>query len=151
MSTSILLLLLTRCKYHPGAVKQGATIDIRCSKPLAGRNVMIQLRGRNYLTLCEVQVFGELPVQPAPKNLATGKRTSQSSTRYGGESKRAVDRNKLTNYFSSSCTHTASTNKPWWKVDLGQRYLVSNLKITNRGDCCGSRLSNFDVKVDNKL
>ena len=103
------------------------------------------------MTLCEVQVFGKLAVQNVPKNLATGKKTSQSSTRYGGDSKRAIDGKALTNYFSSSCSHTANTLRPWWKVDLGQRYLVSNVKITNRGDCCSSRLSNFDVKVDNKL
>ena len=88
---------------------------------------------------------------PVAKNLAAGKKTSQSSIRYGGDSKRAVDGKATTNYFSLSCTHTANSLKPWWKVDLGQLYLVSNVKITNRGDCCSSRLSNFDVKVDNKL
>ena len=143
---------MTRCKYHPGAVKQGATIDIRCNSPLSGRNVMIQLRGRNYLTLCEVQVFGNLAAEPVvAKNLAFGKKTSQSSTQYGGASKRAVDGKTTTNYFSSSCTHTANSLKPWWKVELGQLYLVSNVKITNRGDCCSDRLSNFDVKVGSNL
>ena len=132
-------------------MKQGATIDITCKNPLAGRNVMIQLRGRNYLTLCEVQVFGKLAMEPVAENLATGKKTSQSSTRYGGDSKRAVDGKTTSNYFSLSCSHTANTLKPWWKVDLGQRYLVSNVKITNRGDCCSARLSNFDVKVGSNL
>ena len=56
---NVVLLLFNRCKYHPGAVKQGATIDIKCGTGLIGNTVTIQLRGRNYLTLCEVQVFGE--------------------------------------------------------------------------------------------
>lgn len=26
---------------------------------------------------------------------------------------------------------------PWWAVDLGQVYEVTDVEITNRGDCCG--------------
>ena len=32
-------------------------------------------------------------------------------------------------------------------MDLGRDYYVSELAITNRGDCCGDRLSNFEIKV----
>ena len=86
-----------------------------------------------------------------PRNLATGKKTSQSSTAWGGLSQRAIDGNKFSNWYGISCMHTNNDLKAWWKVELGQRYLVSNVKITNRGDCCGSRLSKFDVKVGSNL
>ena len=25
----------------------------------------------------------------------------------------------------------------WWVVDLGRSYIVENVSVTNRGDCCG--------------
>ena len=48
------------------------------------------------------------------------------------------------------CTHTAEGGTdPWWRVDLGRDYYVSELAITNRKDCigCGDRLSNFEIKI----
>ncbi len=38
-----------------------------------------------------------------------------------------------------SCTHTQEGQaKPeWWQVDLQKEYLVKEIIITNRGDCCG--------------
>ena len=36
---------------------------------------------------------------------------------------------------------------PWWRVDFGGTAVVYSMKITNRGDCCGERLSDFNVRV----
>ena len=82
-------------------------------------------------------------------NLARGKNTKQSSTGYGGDSKRAVDGNKNNRYGGRSCTHTNRQTRAWWRVDLGSIQKVGNVKITNRGDCCDDRLKNFDIRVGN--
>ena len=49
------------CAEVTGAVKDGATITVKCAENTKGRFVVIKLPGKNQqLTLCEVQVFGEI-------------------------------------------------------------------------------------------
>lgn len=39
-------------------------------------------------------------------------------------------------------------DNPWWSVSLGPTPVnVSAIRITNRGDCCGDRLSNFEIRI----
>ena len=81
------------------------------------------------------------------ENLAFMKPTTQSSTLGSYASKNAVDGNRGTSI--GTCTHTddsGSTN-PWWRVDLGRVEPVSELFIVNRGDCCGGRLNDFEIRV----
>ena len=82
-------------------------------------------------------------------NIARGKSTRQSSTAAGGSSSRAVDGNKNSQWNERSCTHTNRQRGAWWRVDLGGSYQVGKVKLTNRGDCCWDRLSNFDIRVGN--
>ena len=83
-----------------------------------------------------------------PENLAFGKQTDQISTFKGSDSSRAVDGNSNTNiHVGSLCTHTQRAYQPWWRVDLGREEPVSELYIVNRGDCCGDRLANFEIRV----
>lgn len=63
---------------------------------------------------------------------AEGKPTSQSSTCCGGSSSRAVDGNTDTTWGGGSCTHTTSSNGPWWRVDLEQELHVQTVTLTNR-------------------
>ncbi|XP_074655596.1 fucolectin-like [Tubulanus polymorphus] len=35
----------------------------------------------------------------------------------------------------------------WWMVDLKRKYLVRNVYVANRADCCASRLRDFDILV----
>ena len=44
------------CAHVGGALGAGETRSIACNGK--GRYVIVQLKGRNYLTLCEVEVFG---------------------------------------------------------------------------------------------
>ena len=51
-----------------------------------------------------------------------------------------------------SCTMSFSTSSQhaWWRVDLGQDELVSEVYVVNRldSDCqCGNRLNNFEIRV----
>jgi hypothetical protein len=80
-------------------------------------------------------------------NVALGKTTTQSSTGFGGVSARAVDGNTNGNWAVNSVTHTNSSANAWWQVDLGAVQQIVQIKIWNRTDCCGERLSNFYVLV----
>ena len=82
-------------------------------------------------------------------DIALFKHTAQSSTTMS--SYKAVDGNNATDYLSHLCTHTHYDNPPWWEVDFGKIYNITGVEITNRGDCCGERLRNFDVTVDTEL
>ncbi|XP_064639810.1 fucolectin-1-like [Lineus longissimus] len=85
-------------------------------------------------------------------NLAFGKPTFQMDTYPGGESRKAVDGNKATDFAAGSCTRTNmklkdKDNMNWWAVDLKKRYTINKVTLFNRGDCCGQRLANFDIVV----
>ncbi|XP_076464826.1 uncharacterized protein LOC143296679 [Babylonia areolata] len=61
---------------------------------------------------------------------------------------KAVDGNQ--NTFVSECQHTerpASPQPQWWLVDLQAFHEITSVTITNRGDCCGWRLHDFDIQV----
>lgn len=81
-------------------------------------------------------------------NLSKGKEVTQSSN-YNNSSiaAKAVDGNTNGNFSAGSVTHTGNDLNAWWEVDLGKRHQLSTLKIWNRTDCCGNRLSNFHVLV----
>ena len=81
------------------------------------------------------------------ENLAFGKHTDQKSTAYGGFSRFGVDGDSETKYYKLSCTHTKNTDKPWWRVDLGQEEPVSEVYIVNRGDGLTYRLESFEILV----
>ncbi|KAL9950901.1 hypothetical protein ACROYT_G043472 [Oculina patagonica] len=106
-----------------------------------GRYVGIMTTKEQSLQLCEVEVYSR-------ENLAFGKQTNQSSTKWDGQSSRGVDGISLTNYAEGSCTHTQLEDEPWWRVDLGQVEPISEVYIVNRGDgSWGYRLSDFEIRV----
>ena len=45
---------------------------------------------------------------------------------------RAVDGNSDPAWYGNSCAMTASEQKPWWAVDLGQIIHLSKIVVTNR-------------------
>lgn len=69
-------------------------------------------------------------------NLALKKPVWQSSDFYGGVASRAVDGNRYSDINMNSCSHTADDNPPWITVDLEGTYEITEVVITNRGDCC---------------
>ena len=78
---------------------------------------------------------------PAQNNIALNKPTSQSSTAFDGLASRAVDGNTDGNFFNGSVTHSDQENGAWWMVDLGAEYLIHNVTVYNRSDCCSERLT----------
>jgi len=83
-------------------------------------------------------------------NLALDKPTSQSQTKYGGVSSRAVDGNTDGNWGGGSVTHTPeNVANPWWEVDLQGSHEISKINIFGRTDCCQNRLQRMVVTVFN--
>lgn len=70
---------------------------------------------------------------PEPVNVALNKPTKQSSTHAGYSSKFAVDGNtkdqKEGAYYAYA--HTQRDRNPWWEVDLGANYKISQINIFN--------------------
>jgi Domain of unknown function (DUF1929)/F5/8 type C domain/Glyoxal oxidase N-terminus len=124
--------------YIPGQVNVSTTLSIGRT----GRYVRVQLAGTNSLSLAEVQVMSAV-------NLATGKSASQSTTLYTTAAA-AVDGNTNGNFGAASTTHTESQSQAWWQVDLGASQNIDNIRLWNRTDCCGDRLSNFYVLVSDQ-
>ena len=85
----------------------------------------------------------------APPNLALGKPTSQSSNypHPWAAAGNAADGNTEGNFASVSVTHTNYDYGAWWQVDLQSVESVGNVVVWNRTDCCGDRLSNFNLLV----
>jgi len=48
-------------------------------------------------------------------------------------------------------THTGAGAGQWWEVPFNQGYWVDRVRVLNRRDCCGSRLHNTKVMIDNQL
>ena len=102
----------------------------------------------------DIVVEAPKPVStPAPKrrvNVALDKNAKQSSTGWNALPSRAVDGNTNGLWASNSVTHTEQSANAWWQVDLGEVSDIAQIKVWNRTDCCGERLSNFYVLVSDK-
>ncbi|XP_064635843.1 uncharacterized protein LOC135493022 [Lineus longissimus] len=86
-------------------------------------------------------------------NLAENKPTNQFDDLDGVDrSHYAVDGDRGQMYHEDGCTHTLfnaqdTSNNNWWSVDLESNARVAMVVLYNRGDCCGSRLADFDIVV----
>ncbi|KAG8546577.1 hypothetical protein GDO81_018592 [Engystomops pustulosus] len=70
---------------------------------------------------------------------------------YLGMAINGIDGNPDTDYYHGSCFHTNTEMSPWWRVDLLESYRISYIRITNRGDCCGDRISGAEILVGDSL
>ncbi|XP_064410319.1 pentraxin fusion protein-like [Latimeria chalumnae] len=134
--------------------------DSFCCNGMVGRYVTIAIPTRvEYLTLCEVEVYGIPDVNQCPgnqnvsqNNVALKGTATQSSKRDQlGVPEHAIDGNKNSDFGYLSCTHTEHEMGPWWRVDLQQPYRISAVVITNRGDCCWERLRGAEIYIGNSL
>ncbi|XP_070548108.1 uncharacterized protein [Ptychodera flava] len=88
----------------------------------------------------QVTTLRQLAVYP---NVAVGKPAYQSSlytrsTPAGAGN--AVDGNRNSYWSGLSCTLTEHQYNQWWRVDLLNTYIVDEVVVTNRRDCCAERL-----------
>ena len=143
-------------KQGPGHAADGSFLLSRISATLlppastgstTGRFVRVELPGKDkYLSLAEVQVFS------GNENVALRSKASQSSTDFAGPARLAIDGNTDGDYDKAkSTTHTASSENPWWEVDLKTAQPIERIKIWNRTDGdLHTRLSDFRVRVLNE-
>ncbi|XP_048253275.1 fucolectin-6-like [Haliotis rufescens] len=82
-------------------------------------------------------------------NLAQNKPTERSSVYKAWTSDLAADGQNGTDSEARQCAHVAEAKGvvEWWQVDLQQTFSVLTVSVTNRGDCCHERLTNFTVEV----
>ena len=88
------------------------------------------------------------------ENIAAGKVTEQSSTysdNYtNGTSAKAVDGNSDPDFNHGHCSRTLEDSPSWWRVDLGDRVPVFEVRIVNRlvwSSNKSSNMSNRDYKI----
>jgi len=85
-------------------------------------------------------------------NLALGGKATQSST-WGGlptaTADKAIDGNLDGVFSNGSVTHTGLEANPWWQVDLGASYAISDIEVYNRSDCCQERLDGAQIVISN--
>ncbi|XP_073533090.1 uncharacterized protein [Phyllobates terribilis] len=124
-----------------------------CCNDMEGRYVSVVIPDRlEYLSMCELEVYGDLVCTQKGSNIAISGEASQVSVlqhRIMGYPQNAIDGNKNTSFYSSSCAHTDQAKNPWWKLDLKQTYKISNVVLTNRMDCCKERLLGAEVRIGN--
>uniref|UniRef100_A0A3Q1JP57 Fucolectin tachylectin-4 pentraxin-1 domain-containing protein n=1 Tax=Anabas testudineus TaxID=64144 RepID=A0A3Q1JP57_ANATE len=84
-------------------------------------------------------------------NIARGGKVTQSSLHGGGVPERAIDGNRASIWTQNSCTHTQNDMRPWWRVDLLKTYSVNTVTITNRKDCCHTRINGAEIRIGNSL
>ena len=58
-----------------------------------------------------------------------------------------MDGNTSGDHMRKTCTHTTGEDDPWWRVDLGSSYLVNQVVVYNRVDCCSGRLRNMEIRI----
>ena len=80
------------------------------------------------------------------ENLAFQKPTYQHiRTLAGGTSDRAVDGNSNMNFEGKSCSFVQDNPFPWWRVDLGQDEIVTEVYVVGLLDV--DRLRKFEIRV----
>ncbi|MDA1013905.1 MAG: M12 family metallo-peptidase [Planctomycetota bacterium] len=108
------------------------------------RKVRVRLPGSNYLQLAEVQVFDINGTNVAPSGTAT---QSSTLTGSGAVASRAIDGNTNQDYAGSSMSVTNLEAQPFWFVSFASAIEVSSIKVFNRSDGSGDRLSNAIVET----
>lgn len=126
-------------------------IKIRRGRSRRNRRTRVQIRRgrsrRNRRTRVQIRRGHKGAAKCRSRLVSFHKKARQSSTTHGGSASRAVDGNTNGRYARGSCTHTARTKRPWWRVDLRKMRRVRKVVVWNRQDCCSSRLNHFIVSV----
>ena len=92
--------------------------------------------GSDPLSLGEVEVYDSSGI-----NIARFGQAFQSSTSYDGVASRAINGDISGNWYKDGVTHTTTGRMPqWWSLEFAEPTTVSEIRVYNRTDCCGSRL-----------
>ncbi|XP_074811155.1 uncharacterized protein LOC141988904 [Natator depressus] len=149
------------------SMELGQTLSFDCHG-MQGRYVTVTIpRRAEYLTLCEVQVFGLPLIFPGEYNgnleqwfLNHGSRSipnvapngiASQSSRYRDSynAQNAIDGSLSANALMGQCTHTRKEWSPWWRLDLKSEHKIFSVALTNRGDCCKDRINGAEIRIGN--
>jgi hypothetical protein len=100
------------------------------------------------ITALAISAFFAGGALAAAVNVAPAGTASQSSTAFGGIASHAIDGNTNGNHSAGSVTHT-DVEQGWWQVQLDHLYIVSEINVFNRTDCCATRIDGFEVLLFN--
>ncbi|HLQ38716.1 MAG TPA: hypothetical protein VK348_12985 [Planctomycetota bacterium] len=146
------VLLFTRDFFiSGGAVAQGGTLRIPLPAPGLPIDTMrvTQLgpgpSNEQVLSLAEVELI-QYGVQ-AEVNLAPFGSASLTNPNYATTGREAIDGRTDGFFNNGSVTHTLDMPGNVWRVDLPFRSDLHVIRLWNRTDCCGDRLSNFRLSV----
>ncbi|XP_028973266.1 fucolectin-like [Esox lucius] len=84
-------------------------------------------------------------------NVALRGVATQSSLWSNDVAQLAIDGNRDANLADRSCSSTSEETNPWWRVDLLGRYSVTAVTVTNREDCCPTRIDGAEIHIGNSL
>nr|XP_060633183.1 uncharacterized protein LOC132776031 [Anolis sagrei ordinatus] len=125
----------------------GETGKYECDE-MPGQYVTITIPQRlEYLSLCEVQVYGQRIIPPVRNVAYDGKAYESSSYDSLSAPEHAIDGSTDAYYLRGHCTHTKLEVNPWWMVDLRARFRVLSVAVTNRGDCCEERIEGAEIRI----
>ncbi len=136
-------------KFEPPKKDPGSAVtppaNLKPKKTLArGQFVRVSLAGdTRILSLAEVQVLATA----SGNQLQRQGEANQSSVTHGGVASRATDGKVDQVYANGSVTHSNSEKDPWWQVDLKKPQDIGAVRIFNRSDCCGERLSGAAIEI----
>jgi hypothetical protein len=144
----------SQCATVGGTGAAGQVYTINCEATARFVRVSLTKDTADYLTLCEVEVWGNGPIVSVGNLISRNKPATQSSDLvYVGlpcVAGKAVDGN-YNNIFGTTpdkfCSHTNAEVNPWWQVDLQGTYDVKQVSIWNRQDCCPERLLPLQVET----
>ncbi|KAL3059754.1 hypothetical protein OYC64_014367 [Pagothenia borchgrevinki] len=130
------------------SIPAGETVDFQVPNGMDGRYVYISILGRKeYLSLCEVEVYGYPPTE---ENLALQGKATQSSLYGAADANKAIDGSRAPVWADGSCSHTANELDPWWRLALPKTHKVFSVKITNRNEV-PDRLNGAEIRIGDSL
>lgn len=91
-------------------------------------------------------MFSFLLEYPLP-NVALKGVASQSSAHHFPDHSMAIDGRRNSFFDNGHCSLTAQETNPWWQVDLRRTFIITSVKVTNRGDCCAERLDGAEIRI----
>uniref|UniRef100_A0A8C5R327 Fucolectin tachylectin-4 pentraxin-1 domain-containing protein n=1 Tax=Leptobrachium leishanense TaxID=445787 RepID=A0A8C5R327_9ANUR len=141
---------------HGGTKNPNKTCNPQCTYSeyvcnMVGQYVTVTiLDRREYLTLCEVKVYGEeASEKPPTSNVAPLYNAYQSSVQGEGDARKAIDGYLNNDAAGDQCAKTKEEPDPWWKLDLNSDHKILSIAVTSRGECCDAPIKGAEIRVGN--